>query len=90
MMAAESELTVAWGWVLVGTALSQVIGAPIAAGGWHCALIARDYFHSRGISLQSMQVKGINACLCQAPASTLSGTCGKGRHSIKAGFTVPR
>ena len=30
---AEGELTVAWGWVLVGTALSQVIGAPIAAGG---------------------------------------------------------
>ena len=29
---AEGELTVAWGWVLVGTALSQVIGAPIAAG----------------------------------------------------------
>ena len=33
-LAAERELTVAWGWVLVGTALSQVIGAPIAAGGW--------------------------------------------------------
>ena len=31
--AAEREMTVAWGWVLVGTALSQVIGAPIAAGG---------------------------------------------------------
>ena len=29
---AEGELTIAWGWVLVGTALSQVIGAPIAAG----------------------------------------------------------
>ena len=33
MRAAEREMTVAWGWVLVGTALSQVIGAPIAAGG---------------------------------------------------------
>ena len=33
MGAAEREMTVAWGWVLVGTALSQVIGAPIAAGG---------------------------------------------------------
>ena len=32
---AEGELTVAWGWVLVGTALSQVIGAPIAAGRRH-------------------------------------------------------
>lgn len=29
---AESELTVAWSWVLVGIALSQVIGGPIAAG----------------------------------------------------------
>ena len=35
MRAAEREMTVAWGWVLVGTALSQVIGAPIAAGGDH-------------------------------------------------------
>lgn len=33
MLCAENELTASWSWVLVGIALSQVIGGPIAAGG---------------------------------------------------------
>ena len=44
--AAEREMTVAWGWVLVGTALSQVIGAPIAAGGY-CQRLHSVQLHKR-------------------------------------------
>ena len=55
MRAAEREMTVAWGWVLVGTALSQVIGAPIAAG--------RDCHCLHNPSLQEMGFVAV-FCLC--------------------------
>ena len=55
MCAAEREMTVAWGWVLVGTALSQVIGAPIAAGGG-CLRLHK-------LSLQELAFMAVS-CLC--------------------------
>lgn len=61
---AEGELTVAWGWVLVGTALSQVIGAPIAAGGRQhtsgaCIVASAFYLRSQSskIGLKSVACK---------------------------------
>ena len=55
MCAAEREMTVAWGWVLVGTALSQVIGAPIAAG--------RDCQRLHSVQLHERACMAVS-CLC--------------------------